>query len=292
MNSVVSYPERGTGGNNKYRGNCSPKLIEDLVEQFKVSEISDYMVGGGTTKDVAEQRGIKSNVYDLRLGFNLVEDEIPERNEFIFNHPPYWNIIRYSGGNMWGEKGTPAKGDLSQIEDYYEFIEEYNKCIMKQYYSLDKGGYLAILMGDIKRKGVLYSMLLDICKPGTIIQKVVKMQYNCLSDKNTYSNKNFIPIVHEDLLILKKPLPYIMDFKWSSTKQVDLRDSKQISWKDLVASVLERLGKKASLKEIYGEIEGHKKCRTNNNWEAKVRQTLQLSPVFNNVEKGVWAMAA
>ena len=45
MKSVVSYPERGTGGKNSYRGNCSPKLIEDLVKQFKVTEISDYMVG-------------------------------------------------------------------------------------------------------------------------------------------------------------------------------------------------------------------------------------------------------
>ena len=31
LTSIVSYPERGEGGNNKYRGNCSPKLIEDLL---------------------------------------------------------------------------------------------------------------------------------------------------------------------------------------------------------------------------------------------------------------------
>lgn len=32
LTTVVSYPERGEGGNNKYRGNCSPKLIEDLSQ--------------------------------------------------------------------------------------------------------------------------------------------------------------------------------------------------------------------------------------------------------------------
>lgn len=32
LTSIVSYPERGTGGNNRYRGNCSPKLIEDAPE--------------------------------------------------------------------------------------------------------------------------------------------------------------------------------------------------------------------------------------------------------------------
>lgn len=31
LTSIVSYSERGEGGNNRYRGNCSPKLIEDLI---------------------------------------------------------------------------------------------------------------------------------------------------------------------------------------------------------------------------------------------------------------------
>jgi len=288
MKSVVSYPERGVGGNNKYRGNCSPKLIEDIVDQFKITDFSDYMVGGGTSTSVAEKKGITCHAYDLSMGFNLEEDEIPERNSLIFNHPPYWNLIKYSG-QQYGDK--PLKGDLSQIDDYYEFIERYNKCIMKQYYSLDKGGYLAILMGDIKRKGKLFSMLCDIVKPGDIINKVVKMQYNCFSDKTSYSNNNFIPIVHEDLLILRKPSSYIMDFKWVKTRKLDIRDSDQISWKDLVATVLENLGKKATLSQIYSEIEGHKKCKKNVNWDAKVRQVLQTNKIFNHVDKGVWAMA-
>ena len=42
---VVSYPERGRGGNSRYRGNCSPKLIEDLIDHFKPMEICDYMCG-------------------------------------------------------------------------------------------------------------------------------------------------------------------------------------------------------------------------------------------------------
>lgn len=52
MLSVVSYPERGNGGNNQYRGNCSPKMIEDIIMQYKVSNLNDYMCGSGTTEDV------------------------------------------------------------------------------------------------------------------------------------------------------------------------------------------------------------------------------------------------
>lgn len=31
LTTVVSYPDRGTSGGGKYRGNCSPRLIEDLI---------------------------------------------------------------------------------------------------------------------------------------------------------------------------------------------------------------------------------------------------------------------
>ena len=41
LTSIVSYPERGAGGNNRYRGNCSPKLIEDLIGFFRPAEICD-----------------------------------------------------------------------------------------------------------------------------------------------------------------------------------------------------------------------------------------------------------
>ena len=56
--TVVSYPERGEGGNKKYRGNCSPKLIKDLIAHFGVQEICDYMCGSNTTGDAARTMGI------------------------------------------------------------------------------------------------------------------------------------------------------------------------------------------------------------------------------------------
>lgn len=96
LTSIVSYPERGTGGNNRYRGNCSPKLIEDLIGFFRPAEICDYMCGSGTTQDAAHSMGIISHCYDLHSGFDLINCEIPERPEFVFWHPPYWDMITYS----------------------------------------------------------------------------------------------------------------------------------------------------------------------------------------------------
>jgi glutamyl/glutaminyl-tRNA synthetase len=49
MLSIVNYPERGSDGRNNYRGNCSGKLIEDLINQYKVKEITEAV---GFTTDM------------------------------------------------------------------------------------------------------------------------------------------------------------------------------------------------------------------------------------------------
>ena len=70
LTSIVSYPERGEGGDNRYRGNCSPRLIEDLLGFFRPGEICDYMCGSGTTKAAADKLGVGSHLYDLHIGIS------------------------------------------------------------------------------------------------------------------------------------------------------------------------------------------------------------------------------
>ncbi len=50
LTSIVSYPERGEGGNNRYRGNCSPRLIEDLLEFFQPRETVTTCAAAGRPK--------------------------------------------------------------------------------------------------------------------------------------------------------------------------------------------------------------------------------------------------
>ncbi|HBG8470460.1 TPA: DNA modification methylase [Clostridioides difficile] len=287
MDSIVNYKDRGSFGKNDYRGNTSGKIILDLNKVYKFNKISDYMAGSFTTKDVADYLNISSNCYDLNNGFDLVEDEIKERNEFIFWHPPYWDIIKYSG-NVYGKQ--ILKNDLSHIKDYYEFMKKLNFCLTKQFNTLDNGGRIAVLMADVKKNKKLYSMLLDINKIGTTEQIIIKQQNNCTSDNKIYSNNNFIKITHEYVLILRKDNPLIVPFSITKTDVFDIRDSLKITWKDLVANVLESLNKKAYLNEIYSKIEGHKKCNSNKNWKEKIRQTLQENKIFYRIDKGVWGL--
>lgn len=296
LTSIVSYPERGEGGSNHYRGNCSPKLIEDLIKFFKPSVICDYMSGSGTTKDAADKCGIKSHLYDLHSGFDIMHSEIKERPEFIFWHPPYWDIIKYSDV-MYKAKDVerqygydPRPLDLSRIVDWDKFVEAMNYAMMKQFTSLENGGRMAVLMGDIKKKGKLYSMVSEIVKPGTLENIIIKAQHNCFSDRIEYSG-NFIPILHEYVMIVRKDSPLIIPIITSKEIKADVRDMNGATWKDVISAVLEDVNKPVPLQYIYEKLENHKKAKSNQWWKEKIRQTLQInSQIFNHIDKGLWEL--
>jgi len=296
LTSIVSYPERGEGGNNRYRGNCSPKLIEDLIGFFKPTEICDYMCGSGTTKAAADKCGIQSKLYDLHSGFDIMNSDIKERPEFIFWHPPYWDIIKYSDvmykasdvQNRYGY--DPRKLDLSRIPNWEQFVEAMNYAMMKQFASLEKGGRMAVLMGDIKKRGKLYSMLAEIIKPGTLENIIIKAQHNCFSDNTQYSG-SFIPILHEYVMIVRKDTPLLVPVIVAKEIRADIRDMAGATWRDVVAAVLEECTEAVTLTYLYEQIESHKKAQNNKHWREKIRQTLQINPNhFHHTDRGMWVL--
>ncbi len=296
LTSIVSYPERGAGGNNRYRGNCSPKLIEDLIGFFRPTEICDYMCGSGTTKAAADKCGIKSNIYDLHSGFDIMNSEIKERPEFVFWHPPYWDIIVYSdvmykASDVQSRYGyDPRKLDLSRIPSWDQFVEAMNYAMMKQFTALEKGGRMAVLMGDIKKKGKLYSMLAEIIKPGTLENIIIKAQHNCFSDNVQYSGR-FIPILHEYVMVVRKDSPLIVPVIMSKQVNKDIRDMAGATWRDIVAAVMEECDGPVTLTFLYEKIESHKRAQTHQYWKDKVRQTLTINPKhFRCTERGKWML--
>lgn len=296
LTSIVSYPERGEGGSNRYRGNCSPKLIEDLLGFFKPAEICDYMCGSGTTKAAADKMGVVSHLYDLHSGFDLMNSDIPERPEFIFWHPPYWDIIKYSGVMYNADEVKqrygydPTQHDLSCIATWDEFVSAMNFAMMKQFAALEKGGRMAVLMGDIKKKGRLYSMIAEIAKPGTLENIIIKAQHNCVSDRTQYSGR-FIPILHEYVMIVRKDGALQYPVLLTARKKADIRDMRCATWRDVIAEVLQQYGHAVSLVEIYQSVESHRKAQSNKFWKEKVRQTLhRYSDSFRQDGDGTWML--
>lgn len=169
-------------------------------------------------------------------------------------------------------------------------VQAMNYAMMKQFSALEKGGRMAVLMGDIKKKGKLYSMIAEIVKPGTMENIIIKAQHNCFSDNTQYSG-TFIPILHEYVLIVRKDSPTAIPVLMCSQKTMDIRDMPGATWRDVVAAVLEECNKAVSLAYLYEQIEPHKKARANQWWKEKIRQTLQCNPEhFDHVGRGLWCI--
>ena len=107
LTSFMAFPERGNGGDNKWRGNCSPEVISAITKyvldykKYYGKSVSDFtlldpMSGSGTSKGVADRLGIKSILYDLnpapaegRGNWNALKNDVEHSADLIFLHPPY-----------------------------------------------------------------------------------------------------------------------------------------------------------------------------------------------------------
>lgn len=298
MESIVSYPERGQYGKNNYRGNCSGLLIKDLISQYHLKGLSDFMVGSGTTEDVVHEAGIRGDFADLNRGFDMLSMEMPERAENIFWHPPYHDMIVYSGKQYDVNSVERTTGlssqtiladDLSRCASWEDFVKKMNYCMLKQFTALEKGGRLFVLVGDMKRKGKLYSMIRELICPGTMENIIIKAQHNCWSDRQTYSG-NFVPIVHEYLLVTRKDAGLIIPVSMGHSQSYDTRKFGDQSWRDLVYTVIQENGGQMSLQELYDALKDSAKAGRNQHWQEKIRQTVQNIKHFKRTERGTYAL--
>jgi hypothetical protein len=290
---VLSYPNRGTGGDAHWRGNHSPRLSEDLFLWLKPKQIVDPMCGSGTTGDVAARMGISCWQGDLHSGFNILRDELPGLADLVFFHDPYHDIIQYSG-NIWGKQ--PHPDDLSRCPDYATFIRKMDVAHYNGYQALRPGGHLVILVGDVKRRGVLYPLQRDYRWYGEPRQMLIKLQHNVWSNGQQYTNFRDPHILHEYVIVTQKPKQFacawMVTVRRSSTEGVDQRGVTGQTWQGIVWTALIERGNQASLPEIYESIKTHvrviKAQTAGIDWQAIVRRVLQES--CTQVERGVWAL--
>jgi hypothetical protein len=204
--SVVSYPDRGPWGDSRYRGNCSGHLVKDLILRFKCQSVFDPAEGSGTVKDVVAgineylKRNIDYEGRDLRDGWDILSGALPEKQfDMVFYHPPYWDIVRYSDDPK----------DLSNCPTFEDFELKLIGSVERLFQALKPGGVLAVLIGDKRKDGKYYALFRSLLMNKSIGQLraiLIKVQYNCRSDRKAYHTQNpfLIPIKHEYCLVFQK----------------------------------------------------------------------------------------
>ena len=294
MKSVMSFPERGNYGDSKGRGNTSGYIIKELIQHFNPRLFVDACEGSGTSKDVCKEMGIEYVGLDLYKGQDFTKDyiltQLPRPADICFTHPPYHDMIAYSG-SVYGKE--ILTGDTSHCRNVEEFISKSQVMLMNQREATKEGGIYCTLIGD-QRGGSLgkgnfrsyQSDFIQMMPKEELLSVAIKLQHNCMSDTRVY-NGSFIPIMHEYLLIWKKRAKSLFAISFDIASELQSRVA--TNWRNAIRIVMMKL-QKADLNTIYYEIEkvASNLIANNPNYKAKIRQQLQKH--YNNVERGVWSL--
>lgn len=294
--SVLSFPDRGPWGRSSYRGNCSGYVYRDLFRQLKPATFCDPMVGSGTSVEVAREMGIEAHGLDLRLGFNALRDSILQAiggrpADLVLSHPPYGPMVRYSG-EVWGDKAHPD--DLSWCADDEDFHAKLQAVLLNQRDATAAGGHYGTIIGDLRSGGRYVSYQAEAIArmpQDELVAVLIKQQHNCVSDAQRYASMRYPRVLHEYVLLWRKRERRTFELLRGIAGQAAQR--LRNTWKAIVHLALLQAGGRASMAQIYALVHeaAPQRCEANSNWQAKVRQTLQLgADRFRNVERGIWAL--
>lgn len=293
--SIMSFPDRGSWGNSKWRGNCSGHVYRELFERLRPSVFIDPMVGSGTSVEVAKEMGIEAYGLDLHSGFNAASSSILKAigkpADLCVSHPPYGAMIVYSG-NVWGEANAH---DLSRCKSDDDFHEKMQLVLLNQREATKPGGFYGTIIGDWRRNGIYTSYQAEMIArmpKNELAGVIIKAQHNCTSDRQVYGKMKLPLILHEYILLWqKKTAPILIMLRDVAAQQYErLRGT----WKSIVKLALIELGGSAILDDLYEKVSNgaEERIAQNPNWKAKIRQVLNQNPSdFQSISRGNWALA-
>ena len=122
--------------------------------------------------------------------------------DLICTHPPYADIIQYSDNIL---------GDLSHCKKKV-FLVEIKKVSDEAYRVLKKGKFCAILIGDMRKNGMVQPLAFETMRvfeqSGFKTKEIIiKEQHNCKATgfwKTNSVKYNFLLLAHEYLFVFKK----------------------------------------------------------------------------------------
>lgn len=229
-NTVWAFPNRGKWATHdaKYRGNWSPYIPRNIILRYskECDTVLDQFVGGGTTAVEAKLThrnfiGIDINPSAIDISKNKCNFDfntqattlltvgdarsltMPDSSiDLICTHPPYANIINYSEN---------IEHDLSLLP-MKEFLFEIGNVAEECYRVLKKDKFCAVLMGDLRQKGMVKPLAFETMRIFEFAgfktkEIIIKEQHNCKATgywKTNSVKHNFLLLAHEYLFIFKK----------------------------------------------------------------------------------------
>lgn len=198
---ILDKRDKSGAHNASYWGNFIPQIPNQFLRRYtKQGEwVLDAFLGSGTTLIECKRLGrngigveLQSNVVKLakenitaeknphnvvtevingdssELDFKKELEKLKVKSvQFLIMHPPYWDIIKFSGHNK----------DLSNARTKEEFLSLFGKIVDNTYPILDKGRYLAVVIGDKYSGGewipLAFYTMQEVLKRGYILKSTI-----------------------------------------------------------------------------------------------------------------------
>lgn len=203
LTSIHAAPGRGNYGDARYRGNCSGLLVRDLLLYHRPRRVFDPMTGGGTCRDVCRELSIPCMSRDVRAGFDATDPSAFTglgRFDFVWLHPPYWKMIRWSDDPRCLANAPTLDAFLAKLRSVFR------NCASV----LSPTGVLAVLMGDHRHEGRYLALPfrtflaaeeegLELAAP-----EIIRFSHGTTSASEKEYPVSIIPRVHDVCLVLKR----------------------------------------------------------------------------------------
>jgi ParB-like chromosome segregation protein Spo0J len=148
IGSVWSFGKRvNYAGDANFHGNSPTQIVENTILLYtnEGDTVLDPMAGSGTVPDVCQATNRICRAFDLSPVRDDIEtqdarqmDKVADNSiDFIFWHPPYWDLVKYSD----------KEADLSQMT-WEAFNEAIAQIISECYRILKPEKFICILTGD------------------------------------------------------------------------------------------------------------------------------------------------
>lgn len=167
-NDNVFDPMSGTGSTQiaalKLKRNGYGVELSEFFGKIAIDRCKLFITQKDLFSDVSNRFNIK--IMDIR---KVRKDDFPAIN-YLITSPPYWDMLNMKGAeNQAKRRGkglqlnySDSEHDLGNISNYHKFVEELVEIYFKLFDLLNPGGFMTIIVKNIKKSGKNYPLAWDL----------------------------------------------------------------------------------------------------------------------------------